>query len=1298
MRKPQLIILLFLICWGKIFAGSFRHLNRENGLSSRQVFQVTQDASGYVWLFTHMGVDRYDGSEFRHYKLDPTWEAKDHILSSTSMNCDRQGNVWISIKNGYVYTYDKKTDTFVLKINLSDYFPEPPALNDLLFDTEDRCWLCLSTGLYRFDLNTSQLLPVEAFSNENITKIIQTQNQEFFIGTHSHLYTFKNAPDSALSPQRVTLPKEVRIETLFMAFGKLYVGTFSDSAFAIDLHTGQITSFADCIPAVPIRAFASAGKNDIFVGTDGSGLYRIAADTDTLLTRYISQKDEEGSLSGNTISDMFVDERNCVWISTSTNAISILDPEQPDIQWIKHEYGNSNSLESNHVNTLLQDSDRDIWYGTNNGVSLYRNKQKKWTHFLDDKGGNTDHSSVVLTLCEDKEKNIWVGGYGIGVFRIQKANGTIEKIKKRNNPSEQGISTDYVYSIYAEGENIWFGGIEEDLTRYNIRTKTYTYYPINCIGDIKPGNDNLLLLAGCGGLAFFNKTNGETLWLKKFNETTLHYPIRCLIQASSGHIWMATDGEGLICFNPTTKESEIYTTENGLGSNAINSLLEDNGGNIWFTTEKDLYRLHAQTQTITNMNEISGTGWGHFNPNACLKFTNGDITFGTAEGAVRFAPDFNMEQEDRIQVILTDFKLLYESIQAGTEGAPLEKAINETSAVSLSYIQNSFSISFSSINFVRPHQIAYTYRLENYDTDWRQAGSMHTVDYMNLKPGKYLFQLKAVNKYTQKVLGERFLEIHIGKPFWASGLAYLLYVVLIVWVILLFIQYGRNKIAKHNAKEKIRFFIDIAHDIRTPVTLIKAPLSELETQENLSEEGKKSLSIATKNADKLFLMVTQLLDLQKADLDAEKMILAPQDLNRYMQEKVTAFRMAAIQKNIDLLLRIDPLFPEVWFDKGKMDKIMDNMLSNAIKYTEEGFISIIAKHTQNKWTIEIQDTGIGIPANEQKNLFKQFYRAENAINSNESGSGIGLILTQKLMQLHEGSLTFSSTENKGSSFILTFPLKRKLARPIEKTPEATDLSPDAYTSFTPTGKEVLLLAEDNDDMREYLTDSLSKEYQVVSVTDGKKALELAKEINPDIIISDILMPVLRGDEICRILKSSIETSHIPFILLSALSEKENVIMGLEAGANDYIIKPFDFSVLKVRIRNILQNREQLRKTVLSPDAEMEDTDYATLLDKEFLDKAIRIINAELNNPDFSINDFCRMLGMSRTSVYNKIKSLTDQGPNDFIRIIRLNKAKELLRSKKYTISEVAYMVGFSDPKYFSTSFKKQFGTSPSKAE
>lgn len=1292
MIKYILASLIFLLPCFASFAGSFRPLGIKDGLSSRQVFQIQKDSAGFIWVYTHVGIDRYDGNEIKHYKLYDAGESRDHILSSTTMTCDGQGNLWIALKNGRVYAYDRQTDAFPLSIDLSAYI-STPALYNILFDDRNRLWLCTSTGIYSW--NDEAGASLAGLSGHSVDYLLQTGADEFYAATTKGIYRLRrNSANRFSLEEALPLPMEMHIETLFASGNKLFAGTFSDGAFVVDKSTGEFRSLDKYIPHVPIRTFARAADNTLLIGADGAGVFRIDIATEKLLNHYLANEDDERTLSGNTVTDICVDEFGSIWISTSTNGISCLDPNLPDVRRMKHERNNANSLKSDHTNVIFRDSEGDYWYGTNNGISLYRPGQNKWQHFLDGTGRS---AKVVLALAEDTNGCIWAGGYGIGLYCIHKKTGRMRKMEKRTASSDKGAATDYIYAIHTEGDYLWFGGIEGDFTRYNIKTDNYTYYPIDCIGDIKPAADGSLLIAGCNGLAVFNKHTGDVQWHRRFADVSLRYPIRCLLQSSSGDIWLATDGEGLVRFNPGSGESRVYTTHDGFASNSINSLLEDNDGRIWFSTEKELYCLDISKDVIISANDFLDITWGNYNPNAALKQPDGRLSFGTAEGVVTFSPSLNFAQHGPIELIFTDFKLLYESVKAGAKGSLLKTNIDDTRKIELSYNRNSFSISFSAINFTAPHRIRYAYMLEDYNEEWQYSNTVRSVNYMNLSPGTYTFRLRAFDKYTGQQIGERDLKIVINAPYWISWWALLVYLVLACIFVYIFIQYRRHKANEDRVKEKIRSFISIAHDIRTPISLIKAPLSELEAQKELPDESRKTVGVAVKNAEKLLTMVTQLLDLQKTEMHAECLKVSSYDVKAYLEEKIAEFHPATMQKGVELHLQVEEGMPPVWMDREKMDHIIDNLFSNALKYTEQGEIHIVVRTTKKNWTIEVTDTGIGIPKEEQGNIFHEYYRAQNAMNYQETGSGIGLMITRRIVKQHHGSISFSSVEDKGTTFTVSFPRKIKSGLMVEQRHDNSEQPvADVAQAAEGEGKNVLLLAEDDPDMREYLMNSLSAEYKVIGVPDGGKALETAREINPDIIISDIVMPVLEGDELCRILKSSVDTSHIPIILLTALSERENIIFGLEAGANDYIIKPFDLSVLKVRIRNILQNRQHLRDTVLSMDVPPEDTDYTSQLDKEFMDKVMEVIREELSNSEFSINDFCRMLGMSRTSVYNKIKTLTGQGPNDFIRIVRLNKAKELLASRRHSIGEVSSMVGFSDPKYFSTCFKKQFGTSPSK--
>ena len=1278
-------------------AALYRHLSVEEGLSSRQVYQVCKDTIGFVWAYTHIGVDRYDGNEIKHYRLESIVESKNHILSFTIMDVDTLGNLWIAQRDGQIYRYDVQHDNFYLQVDLGKHISQL-TLNDMKFEEGKGLWLALSTGIYFWSYEENKILPA-GLMGEWVNCFVKGKNGTFYAGTGTSVFELKKIGNTnQLQSTKIHIPIESRIESLFVHDGRLYIGTFSHGVYVKDLVSGKIQKLDKAMVGVPIRAFVHDGDHTILIGSDGGGVFCINEADGELIGHYSTNEDTGRGLEGNTVSDIHVDEYGGIWVSTTTNGLCYLDPNVADVQRVRHERNNAASLVSNHVNVLMQDSEGDYWYGTNNGISLYRTRTKRWTHFLNNEG----QSAVVLALCEDADGTIWAGGYGLGLYNIRKQTGSVTKMPGWNQQTNSGVSTDYIYTICADGDNLWVGGIEGRMFKYNKRTRQYTYYPIDCLADIKKGDNGTLLLAACGGLGFLNTTTGEVEWKTTFNDVVLRYPIRCLMRSSIGELWLVTDGDGLIRYNPMTGESRAYTMKDGLVSNSVNSIVEDTHGHIWFNTEKELYCLDLAEDLVINGNELLDISWGYYNANAALRTKDGQLAFGTAEGILYFTPTFDFSQDVSAKLIFTDLKLPYESVKVGEPESPLQCAIDRTDKISLKYRQNSFSIAFSAINFISPHRLRYEYRLKNYEEQWHRVDEVETVSYMDIPSGNYLFELRAFDKYTHKQVGERALKIAIQSPFWASWWAVLIYVLLLVVLLRLLFLLHRQRLRGEKAKEKINSFIGIAHDIRTPVTLIKAPLSELEAQEDLPEEGKKKVAVAVRNVDRLFTMITQLMELEKMEVTNESLHIARYDIKAYLEEKMAEFRMAIMQKGVKMKLEVEEGMPDVWIDREKMDHIMDNLLSNALKYTEKGCITVKVSLHKNKWSVAVQDTGIGIPKEEQGSIFHEYFRARNTTGLQDSGTGIGLLITRRLVKQHHGDIFFNSVEGKGTAFVVTFPLRVKADVVVEKHEDEDELLESDVkkkrlkTRMKSDGENVLLLAEDDEEMREYLKNSLSSDYRVVAVADGGKALEVAREINPDIIISDVIMPVLEGDELCRMLKSSMETSHIPVVLLTALSERENIIFGLESGANDYIIKPFDLPVLKARLRNILSNRQRLREAMLLLNSKPEEAEYVSQLDKEFLEKVMEVVTQELANPDFSIGDFCDILAMSRTSVYTKLKALTGQGPKEYIHIVRLNKAKELLDSRMYTIAEISTMVGFSDPKYFSTCFKRHFGIAPSK--
>lgn len=516
--------------------------------------------------------------------------------------------------------------------------------------------------------------------------------------------------------------------------------------------------------------------------------------------------------------------------------------------------------------------------------------------------------------------------------------------------------------------------------------------------------------------------------------------------------------------------------------------------------------------------------------------------------------------------------------------------------------------------------------------------------------------------------------------------------------------------------EKIHFFINTAHDIRTPLTLIKAPLEELREKEELSKEGISNMNTALRNVNVLLRLTTNLINFERADVYSSELYISEHELNTFMNEIFNAFQQYANIKHINFTYESNFRYMNVWFDKEKMESIFKNIISNALKYTpENGNVQVFVSETSDSWSVEVRDTGIGIPANEQKKLFKLHFRGSNAINSKVTGSGIGLMLVWKLVRLHKGKINLSSIENQGSVIKITFPKDSKrfrkahLATPSKQRQEIKVVdnvpppSPEIYENAQKKeniNHRRILIVEDNDELRNYLSQTLSEEYVVQVCSNGKEALTIIPEYKPELVISDIMMPEMRGDELCQAIKNNIETSHIPVILLTALNNEKDILSGLQIGADEYVVKPFNIGILKANVANLLANRALLRSKYANLDLDDEEHDEDCIncsqdIDWKFIANVKKNVEDNIDNPALTVDVLCSLMGMSRTSFYNKLRALTDQAPGDYIRLIRLKRAVQLLKEDTHSITEIAEMTGFSDAKYFREVFKKHYNVSPS---
>ena len=615
----------------------------------------------------------------------------------------------------------------------------------------------------------------------------------------------------------------------------------------------------------------------------------------------------------------------------------------------------------------------------------------------------------------------------------------------------------------------------------------------------------------------------------------------------------------------------------------------------------------------------------------------------------------------------------------------------------------------------------YSWKLEGFYDGWSRPEKDCLIRFTNLSPGKYTLRVRAISSEDRRiVLEERDMDIMIEQPIWLSIWALLLYALVIAAIITITLRVIILRKQRKTSDEKIRFFINTAHDIRTPLTLIKAPLEELSEKEDLTPGGRSNMNTAIRNVNALLRLTTNLINFERADTYSSALYVSEYELSTYMEEMINAFRAYADVKRVSLTYESNFRYMNVWLDKDKMDSILKNLISNALKYTPEGgSVHIFAAETEDNWSVEVKDTGIGIPASEQKKLFRMHFRGSNAINSKVTGSGIGLLLVWKLVRLHKGKINFNSTEGKGSCIKVIFPKKEKYYRKAVHSPKPGSEKVVYTESGVPRNISLstvydtarqkqqqngdlpkILIVEDNDELREYLRNTLSDDYTIQVCSDGKQALDIVKEYMPNMIISDIMMPEMRGDELCHKLKNDIETSHIPIILLTALNNDRNIIEGLKTGADEYIVKPFNIGILRATIANILTNRSLLRHKYANLELNDEESDTACIncstdIDWKFISTVKKSVEDNMDNSSFTVDVLCNLLNMSRTSFYNKIKALTDQAPADYIRLIRLKRAAQLLKEQQHSITEVAEMTGFSDAKYFREVFKKHFNVSPS---
>ena len=773
-----------------------------------------------------------------------------------------------------------------------------------------------------------------------------------------------------------------------------------------------------------------------------------------------------------------------------------------------------------------------------------------------------------------------------------------------------------------------------------------------------------------------------------------------------------------------------YDEKDGLASNQALCILEDNNNNLWISTSNGLSKLDTDKNFFQNFSNKDGLSNNQFSYGAAYKTKSGELLFGSISGFNMFNPNEVNSVDDNVPIVFTDFKILYQSVKIGDDKkSVLQKSISETDHLILHYNQNIFSLEFAALNYVNSRRNIYTYMLEGFNEEWSAPSTERTATYTNLNAGDYVLRVKRIIPGYTNNDNELQLKITILPPFWKTWWFLSLVIVIIIFLIyslvLFFINREKIKnqlvVERLNARKlhemdmlKLKFFTNISHEIRTPLTLILGPLNKIRNNEVKKEEMNENLDLVYRNANTLDKLINQLLDFRKLQAGNLKLNLSENDIVEFTRILVNSFADFAKEKQINIKFSTAKKQLIAVFDQDKIEKIINNLLSNALKFTAPGgsvsvFLSLVFKHEEESATheeqdmqfieITVKDTGRGIPRQNIGKIFNRFFQSKE--EDGNTGTGIGLALVKELVKLHKGEIFVTSKTGVGSKFTIRIPYIPNLQlqqNEIDVAPEESQSDPiPAYYEYDENNvisdEKIMLVVEDNVDVRHFISSHFKSTYRILHAKNGQEGWDIALKTIPDIVISDILMPVLNGYELCKRIKNDERTSHIPVILLTAMHSKENEIKGLTTGADDYITKPFDLSVLQAKVENILSIRESLKQKYTGRVILEPKNVVITSHDEKFLQRAIQIIEENISDNDLDIETFSVKVGVSRMQLYRKIQALTDMTVKEFIRHIRLKRAAQLLQQNKMNISEIAYEVGFKDLTYFRKCFKREFGMS-----
>ena len=1329
---PQMV--LFAQINSKLINNSlFENYTVSNGLLDEKIHCVFQDSKGWIWLGTDYGAYRFDGYSFTSFDLNDELSI---VLSNALIRViyeAPQGIIWIGTDFQGLFRYDVAN-------NILEQFKDKGFTHnsvwDILADDKQNLWLGTEGGLNYFNTSTKQIEQTYTVTNNQrmpgnwVRKLFFDHKKELWVGTNKGIAivdTQGKIINSYLSDTRFNNRENEVWEIYQDNSGTIWIGTYLGGLLYCDDSTRNFRKFElDKVNnrTVTVRSIIQDNKGDLWFGTRG-GLYFMNL-FNHQLKHYQNEQNNNFSLIHNSVLDLFIDKKGDLWVGTR-NGLSFLNFDKQSFGYLMASENKWNTLNNGEIYVFWEDNQQRLWMGTESGgINIFDPSQDRIAYLTVNEGLS---GNCVKAICPDNYGNILIGTYLGGLDMYHPKTGKVT-IFKHNQDDPGSICDNEVWAIVKDSKSRIWVGTSKGIDLYNDKTQTFEHF----------GNKY-----GIGWVAMIYEDRKHNFWLYapdveqvvvvKNNQQVIRLDIqsRAMCEDIDGNYWLATLGQGLIKLNQQFEKLEQYSVNDGISNNILNGVVNINNVHLWISSNNGLSRFNLETKEIKNYFSTDGLLNNKFNYGAFYKISGNVLAFGGNRG-VDFIYLDKINRNDYIPpIVLTSLKVFNRKIEQ-SKGGILTKHISETKKIVLRHDQNMFSFDFAALNYANSFKNKYKYKLEGFDKDWNDIGTSRVATYTNIEQGEYVF--KVIGSNNDNVFNEQGVELTliILPPFWKTWWFRLLAIVFLALFFALILLMIRNReklkqelVYERRAARKIQevdrlkhqFFMNISHEIRTPLSLIIGPVDKLLDQKNTDEVILKNLQIIKRNTTNLKRLVNQLLDYRKLETGNLKLELRKGNLRSFVEEIVESFRASADDKEINL--EFNAFQPSIffWFDADKVEKIMNNLLSNALKYTpEKGHVSVSISMVftndieetnllippldtesvsiEKFVKIRVSDTGIGIAPENITRIFDRFRRVEQLEPEQVQGTGIGLALTKELTKLHLGHLEVKSKPGKGSRFSVYLPLDEKGDIDPEPHTDEMDMNePHQPERIVKNTQLMALVVDDNPDLREFIKTHFTPEYVILEAKNGKEAWDMALEKIPDIIIADVMMPVMDGNELCKRLKHDERTSHIPVIMLSALTSAENQLAGIDAGADDYITKPFDVGLLKAKVDNLLSIRKALRERY-SKEMVLKPTDIILASpDEKFLKRLISVIEKNISKEFLDVEFLSQNMDVSRTQLYRKIGALTDMTPKEFVKEIRMKRAAQLIVQNKLNISEVTYEVGFSDISYFRKCFREKFGMSAS---